>query len=311
MAVKKLVNLHEAAAKRVLQRTADRNGAEVYTKVRIADVLEIDHSGLDNTLYGYALKAHFDFVVVNEDNEPLFAVEYDGPGHGDDADTQERDHRKNVICKRLGLPLARVTAEHLTGRAGPDLDVLTWLIECWFGKRALEEVQASGQLPWDEPCDPMSFLTHPHIPGDFPLFISRRGAGRLWKLYDQGRVMQPFPKEISRWGPDGETDCLCFVQATADAYLVGRAGLYLQGFGVLSHESASELACIDLERALNSYLAGAGGTATRIATTKMIEAFAATDRPGFCSGPPGSCGLEIDLDALLEKTKERVHRPSA
>ncbi len=31
--------------------------------------------------YSYALKAHFDFVVVRDDTLALFAVEFDGPQH--------------------------------------------------------------------------------------------------------------------------------------------------------------------------------------------------------------------------------------
>jgi hypothetical protein len=33
------------------------------------------------SLGSYALMAHYDFVVADENEQPLFAVEFDGPGH--------------------------------------------------------------------------------------------------------------------------------------------------------------------------------------------------------------------------------------
>jgi len=101
---KKLVNTHEAATKRVLDVAAGRNNASVYTKVRIADVLNMERSGISSDLYSYGLKAHFGFVVADEADMPLFAVEYDGPTHMD-ARTVDRDRMKNELCERLGLPL--------------------------------------------------------------------------------------------------------------------------------------------------------------------------------------------------------------
>ena len=79
--MKKVINFQEAATRRILLKTATRYGAEVFAKMRVADVLGIEGSGLDAALYSYALRAHFDFVVVDEKFLPLFAVEFDGPSH--------------------------------------------------------------------------------------------------------------------------------------------------------------------------------------------------------------------------------------
>src|SRR2546422_8174441 len=76
---KTLINYHEAVTRKILRAAAEKNAAQVFTKLRIADVLSIDRSGLDDDTYAFALKAHFDFVVADENDLPLFAVEFDGP----------------------------------------------------------------------------------------------------------------------------------------------------------------------------------------------------------------------------------------
>lgn len=42
----------------------------------MADVLQIEGSGVSNEEYGYALKAHFDFVVADLDSTAEFLVEF-------------------------------------------------------------------------------------------------------------------------------------------------------------------------------------------------------------------------------------------
>src|SRR4051812_16288171 len=78
--VKKLSNLGEQRVYDELKPVADRYGAEVYRKVRVADVIDTDAT-LPFELGRYALMAHFDFVVTDREHAPQFAVEFDGSGH--------------------------------------------------------------------------------------------------------------------------------------------------------------------------------------------------------------------------------------
>jgi hypothetical protein len=97
---KRVLNRSEAATRKILSSAAEKNGAEVHAKMRVADVLDIDRSGLDSDLYGYALRAHFDFVVADATDKALFAVEFDGPHHGSDAKARTNDAKKNAISAR-------------------------------------------------------------------------------------------------------------------------------------------------------------------------------------------------------------------
>src|SRR5882672_9392585 len=70
---KKILNLSESTTREILSTAAARNGVRVVEKVRVADVLQIEGSGISDALYSYALRAHFDFIVVNDAHESLFA----------------------------------------------------------------------------------------------------------------------------------------------------------------------------------------------------------------------------------------------
>ena len=56
---KPILNRSEAAAESALREAAKKNDARVFTKVRIADALRIDRSGLPGPLWRYALQGHF------------------------------------------------------------------------------------------------------------------------------------------------------------------------------------------------------------------------------------------------------------
>jgi hypothetical protein len=60
-----LVNDGEFKTDKALHEAAEALGYGVHTKVRVADALAIDHSGLHDEQYGYALRSHFDWVVTD------------------------------------------------------------------------------------------------------------------------------------------------------------------------------------------------------------------------------------------------------
>lgn len=128
---KSLLNQSERKTLLVLSKTASEHSAEVFTKVRIADALELAGSKLSNDLFTYALKAHFDFVVGRgAEAKTLFAVEFDGPVHTSDASTINNDKKKEKLCLDLGLPLLRIDGGAL--RKIGQRPILGWLVHMWF-----------------------------------------------------------------------------------------------------------------------------------------------------------------------------------
>ncbi len=128
--LKKLLNTPERITYGRLSEICARHVTAVYAKVRLADILPIEGSGLSKAMYEFALQAHYDFVVTGRDQVPLFAMEFDGPQHSYSPQA-ERDVKKNELSSRFHLPLMRVRAEDLC-RTEWQLDKLTELIEQWF-----------------------------------------------------------------------------------------------------------------------------------------------------------------------------------
>ena len=62
---KRIMNFHEEVTHTILHKVVEENNARIFTKVRIADVLDITNSGLSKEEFSYAFKAHFDFVVAD------------------------------------------------------------------------------------------------------------------------------------------------------------------------------------------------------------------------------------------------------
>lgn len=128
--LKRLLNSPERITYSRLCEACARQSAEVHTKVRLADVLPIESSGISDDLYRFAMQAHYDFVITGRNHAPLFAVEFDGPSHGEHAQI-DRDRKKNEISQRFHFQLFRIQVEDLY-RTELRLDHLTDLIEKWF-----------------------------------------------------------------------------------------------------------------------------------------------------------------------------------
>jgi hypothetical protein len=122
---KRLLNAPENMTNKRLREACSRNGAEVFAKVRLADVLRIENSGISDELYRFALQSHFDFVIADGDHLPLFAIEFDGARHNLGIQVS-RDSKKETLCERFRLPVLRINAEYLN-RKYRGLDLLLGL----------------------------------------------------------------------------------------------------------------------------------------------------------------------------------------
>ena len=76
----------------------------------------------------YKKPLHFDFAILNEQNEVLYCLEYDGKQHFEDSSWNEdfeliklRDEIKNQWCKENNIPLIRIPYTHLKNLKIEDL----------------------------------------------------------------------------------------------------------------------------------------------------------------------------------------------
>jgi hypothetical protein len=189
--LKKLLNYSEQLTDQILKEACERNSARVFVKLRVADVLQINNSGISDDLFSFALMAHFDFVVAGPEQTALFVVEFDGPTH-QDATQRDRDGKKDQLCEHFHLPILRINSEYIN-RKYRNLDLLTWFVEVWFAARDFEKAQEEGIAPLDEPFDPMMFLSIPGLRGRFPLWLSVEPRIKLQHLRDQKRCLDYVP----------------------------------------------------------------------------------------------------------------------
>jgi len=105
---------------------------------------EIAVSGIDDELFSFGLKSHFDFVITESDDIPIFAVEFDGPGHGSLA-ARRRDQLKNRLCDHFEFPVLRVNRNYLSPTFS-NWDLLSWFCTVWFVKRDWDEAVHDGKI---------------------------------------------------------------------------------------------------------------------------------------------------------------------
>lgn len=183
--LKKIMNRLEEEAYSELQKLAGQYGYLVHVKIRLADVLPIEGSGIENILYRFALQSHFDFLICDENQTPLFAIEFDGPSHRDQVQ-QRRDTKKDELCARFDLPILRINTNHLLKKYNK-ASLLQWIISAWELQKAFSTAQAQGQIPAEEDFDPI-MLSHSGktLEEVHPHWIALKPRWHIEKLHNQG-----------------------------------------------------------------------------------------------------------------------------
>jgi hypothetical protein len=246
--LKRILNRHEEATHRRLRVVCDTYGSHVYAKVRVADVVPIENSGIGDELYRYALQSHFDFVVTDNLHRPAFAVEFDGPTH--QAFVQrERDKKKNELCDKFDLPLLRVNARYL-GKQYRDMDLLTWFVEVWFAQKWFEQAQEKGEILYDEPFMPQAIVNIPGSDKQFPLWLSAVVRAKIQKLCFTGAIRDLVPSVLIGKDTEGNYHAISFIRIDDSRGVVVETGMRLQRFPVLESEALDEVIICQLYEAL-------------------------------------------------------------
>lgn len=210
--LKRLLNLPEAVTDQRLREVCNDFDAKVYAKVRVADVLPIENSGVDNDHYRYALQAHFDFVVTDSDDKPLFAVEFDGSSHSS-PEVQRRDQIKNSLCGRFSLPLLRINRKYLT-KAFSNWDLLRWFSTVFFVKKSWDEDVEEGRIPYEDSIfDPM-FVSVRTKSGMRSLELEKHARAELGHLFRSGKIPFYVPNWITAKGSDRTLRAISWIKTS-------------------------------------------------------------------------------------------------
>lgn len=235
-----LTNHYEMTVHEAIKDVVEKNNCTVFPKVRVADALDIDRSGIENEAYSYALKAHFDFLIADKSSLTKFAVEFDGPSH-DTPEAQRKDDLKNRICEKLGLPLLRITANYLE-EENESMSLLAWLIDVWFIFEAFLEAQEAGNILPDESFDYMF--------SSFDYF--RRYRAMLWAAHRDGKLKSPPVTNVHIYDSSSERFIAGHFLELKDGTFVFGESLCRRNqlYPVGGDELASELAMVDAVKKL-------------------------------------------------------------
>jgi len=251
------MNRSEEATNSILRPLTEAWGAHAFPKVRLADVLPIENSGIDDQLFRFALQSHFDFIVTDDDLQPLFAVEFDGPTH-DDKLQKSRDINKNQLCERFNLPLLRVNARCLSENFRT-MPVLAWFANYWFAQRLIDDARQSGDVPYDADIDPMLMVNMPGSHGKVPLWLTAETRSDFHRFRDQGKCIDPGPSSFVGLDASGNYRAISYMAITEDAGLVSETGMRSQQFPAPCDELVDAIAEHQVHADFISYLASGTG----------------------------------------------------
>ncbi|MBF0463883.1 MAG: DUF2726 domain-containing protein [Nitrospirae bacterium] len=255
MTLKRLVNYSEEKTLSELERVSDRHGLKVYTKVRVVDVLPIENSGISDKQYSYALRAHFDFVVVNSDFKPVFVVEFDGPSHSISQQVQ-KDCYKNELCKRFDCPILRIGLNYVSKKYS-DMTILSWIIDVYLIQIAFYDAQEKGYIPYDELFDPFLILANATFPEkEFPYFLSRDVRINLQRLHKANKIKYPVSFGFIGVDKNNVMRGIEYIQINDREGVSVTTAMRPQGFPVRFSDLLDELLSIFLYEKLESVLKG-------------------------------------------------------
>ncbi|WP_082207279.1 DUF2726 domain-containing protein [Corallococcus macrosporus] len=248
----------EESSDQQLRGWATKNNLRVFSQVALAQVLNINNSGLTESEFSYALKASFDFVIARQDSRALFAVEADGEYH-EDKNKRELDHLKNSICNKLSMPLIRVGKKAVEVKLQGFSSVLTWIATLFPYAEALGKAYANGTIPEDEIVFPTDIITFTNKEMAFPLNPARKTIDKLWQHVHASQIPR-FPDILhatySRYSAGG---VITFALAFARKGTILGIGGCLAGnlLPIPEYDVSEALALTDLEEQISQYVKGA------------------------------------------------------
>ncbi|PWN56488.1 hypothetical protein DEH80_06555 [Abyssibacter profundi] len=227
--LKQLLNLPESVTDQRLREICDDFDATVYPKVRVADVLPIEKSGIDNEQYRYALQAHFDFVVADSKAHPLFVVEFDGSSHSE-PDAKRRDRLKNALWERFNVPILRINRRYLSDKFS-DWDLLRWFATVFFVKRSWDEDVESGRIPPEDSVFDPAFVSVRTKSGYLGLDLERGAWAEFGRLSQAQKIPWHIPNWITARDTEGVLRAIAWMPVSNDEAVVAETAMHPHNLG--------------------------------------------------------------------------------
>ena len=250
---KLLLDKYEALTDARLNELSKSWGVRVFAKVRLADVLPVERSGIDSNLYRFALQSHFDFVVADENHRPKLAIEFDGQSHFTEKQLA-RDRKKERLCEVFDMPWLRINSRYLE-RIYRGMDLLGWFVHWHFGYEMLLEAQQAGEIPWDDPIDPLFLHSIEGERRSFPLWISHVNQAKLYRLLSEGRIFDPGISTAVVSDSDGNTYAFGSIRISSSEGVAAKTAMRSQGMRADAASVLEQIVCHEVYCELMDVLA--------------------------------------------------------
>lgn len=283
---KKLLNLHETITHKRLMAVCQKKGAKIFSKVRIADILPIENSGINDSDYRFAMLGHFDFVVTDSESEPLFAVEFDGPHHDSDEDQKRRDAIKDNLVEFFNFPMLRVRSTHLQ-KNYDGWDLLSWIVDVWFIQQEVDSMYAAGELPYDFDFDPAFILSSPDRKRRFPYWLGLDAQLSIKALYDSGQFKDMVPSMYVGYDENDTRRAMAFIRMDDTHGVYVKTAMRRQNFQIDFHGPILGILFNDIYEEIKSALADPTRKIPLNEIDRIAKNYSSRYRMGSCSGYSG------------------------
>ena len=229
----------ERRAEAVLEEIFVHKGSLILPGFKLSQVIRRRPPGISGEQWGYATRAHFDFVVCDAETYiPDFAVELDDASHRR-PDARGRDRMKDAVCEAASFDLLRIDSRALDyGPRGRRL--VEYLIDAREYFRAFGEAQGRGDVPPDEIGDYRLIIDQGGFVNDLAGPARRRALQAFQAGSVEGRAIEGLHFD---W-KDGWAEAWAWLQVRGDFYLFEQARLRSYHFhcGIGSGNLAEDLA---------------------------------------------------------------------
>ena len=250
--LKRLLNLPESVTDARLREICAEFDANVNPKVRVADVFEIEGSGIADELYSFALKSHFDFVITGPDHIPIFAVEFDGPGHRS-SDAKRRDQLKNELCDHFEFQLLRINERYFPPTFS-NWDLLGWFCTVWFVKRGWDQDVLEGTIPYEDSIFDPIFVSVVTRSGSRGLELERHACSEFGRLFRAGVIPSHMPEWVVAKDGDGTLHALAWIKVSENEGVLTETKMKQQRVGDWVHFAIRGIVLSRLEDAVSRVL---------------------------------------------------------
>lgn len=132
--------------------------------------------------------------------------------------------------------------------------MLSWFVEVWFLREAFHEAQEAGNVPFDEPFDPMAIVSCSGLKEKFPFWLSAELRVKIRRLSESGKILDGVPSEWIGVDSQGNYHGISWLRIDNESGVLAQSAMRTQKFPIIVSEILSEILIFELYEEIISVL---------------------------------------------------------